>query len=373
MDSLSTLPCTHLIREHGPIATNIRPMQFYMGEDFDYTPMYRRELESYFQTRHNGGNPALDLAKHHFEFQTGFLGPEGSFLKTVLSYLNNLTWSSPPYPSPYTPSVFFPRAMKVRRMTPTAEFRAQFHNMLIDEATFQVIMKHEVTPRDILVDYVKRYTRHIDQTDIIFNHFLESDTVVNIAVQNSLQELASMEPTPLHQEAIRWRCMALAEKIFLVLGRSNSRLLLKEISNNFQYQNVSVSNVFETAESLDLPVREIMAGWFEQTEPFLFSFSPVTALQSVNPDTQESFYQTRFSVANDGTTAGVFRTSLRVDPEPTELHSAQSSDDDRNFWSTNLINARYHYGPSHINPGRYNSGSWDCLRNQTLSGESQFV
>lgn len=351
MDSTITSACTYLIREHGAFATNAGPMVFFMGEDFDYTPMYQRNVEAYFDTRHNGENMALHLPAHYFEFQIGFLGLEGKFLKTILSYLHNHTWSRvPPNPSPYTPSVFFPSAMKIKRMSPKAEFLAGIHHMPMDEATLQVILKNEVTFRESLTNYVKRYMRHIDQTDIVFEHFLESDAVVNIAVKNSLQTLASLEPNALRQEAMRLRCMALAEKLYTFLGRANSRLLLQELSNKFQHQNISVSDVFDTADSLELPVREIMTGWFSETEQFQFSFSPATFSKHLNPETQATFYQVSFDVANAGTTAGVFRAHVRVAAASTEADSSLTSEEDRELLLTNLNSSGFEWGPRILVP-----------------------
>ena len=343
MNSTMTEPCTFLIREHGAIASNPGPILKFRGEDFDYTPMYRNQLEAYFDTRNNGENLALGLPNHYFEFQTGFLGLEGLFFKTVLSYLHNHTWSRvPPNPSPYTPSVFFPHAMKVTRMSPIAEYRAEMHRMQFDEL--------KLTPRTALTDYVKRYTRHIDQIDVVFEFFLEGDAVVNIAIQNSLQALANLEPTALRQEAIRLRCMALAEKIYTFLGRENSRMLLQELTNKFPHRNISVSDVYDTADSLDLPVRDIMTGWFDESEQFHFNFSPATFSKHLNPETQETFYQVSFDISNSGTTAGVFRPLLRVAPESTETDSSDGAVEDRELWLTNLNNAGFDWGPRILVP-----------------------
>ena len=343
MDSTMTEPCTFLIREHGAIASKPGPILKFRGEDFDYTPMYRNQLDAYFDTRHNGENLALRLPNHYFEFQTGFLGLEGLFVKTVLSYLHNHTWSRvPPNPSPYTPSVFFPSAMNVTRMSPIAEYRAEMHRMQFDEL--------KLTPKTTLTDYVKRFTRHIDQTDVVFKFFLEGDAVVNIAIQNSLQTLANLEPTALSQEAIRLRCMALAEKIYTFLGRENSRLLLQELSNLFPYQNISVSDVYDTADSLELPVRDIMTGWFDESEQFLFNFSPATFSKHLNPETQETFYQVSFDISNSGSTTGVFRALLRVAPESTENDSLVGAEDDRELWLTNLNTAGFDWGPRILVP-----------------------
>lgn len=353
MDSTITEPCTYLIREHGAIATKPGPILKFRGEDFDYTPMYRNQLEAYFDTRHNGENLALSLPNHYFEFQTGIVGSEGLFLKTILSYLHNHTWSRvPPNPSPYSPSVFFPRAMQVKRISPKAEFLADSHGMVMqmDEATLQIVLRNELSMRKSLTNYVKRYTRHIDQTGVVFKRFLESDVIVNIAVHSSLQTLANLEPNALRQEAIRLRCIALAEKIYTYLGRADSRLLLQEISNKFQYQNINVSYVFDIADSLDLPVREIMAGWFDETEQFHLSFSPATYSQHINPDTQKTYYQIRFAVANSGRTAGVFHSSLRVAPASTESGFSMSSEEDRDLWFANLNNSVYDRGPRLLVP-----------------------
>lgn len=351
MDSTIATACTYLVREHGAFATNAGPMVFFMGEDFDYTPMYQRNVEAYFDTRHNGENMAFHLPAHYFEFQIGFLGLEGKFLKTILSYLHNHTWSRvPPNPSPYTPSVFFPSAMKIKRMSPKAEFLAGIHHMPMDDATLQIILKNEVTFRKSLTNYVKRYMRHIDQTDVVFEHFLESDAVVNIAVKNSLQTLASLEPNALRQEAMRLRCMALAEKLYTFLGQANSRLLLQELSNKFQHQNISVSDVFDTADSLDLPVRAIMTGWFSETEQFQFSFSPAKFSKHLEPETQETFYQVSFDVANAGTTAGVFRTNVRVAAASTEADSSLTSEEDRTRLLTNLNSSGFEWGPRILVP-----------------------
>lgn len=353
MNSTMTEPCTYLIREHGAIASNPRPIPKFRGEDFDYTPMYRNQLEGYFDSRHNGENLALSLPNHYFEFQTGIVGSEGLFLKKILSYLHNHTWSRvPPNPTPYSPSVFFPRAMQVKRISPKAEFLADFHGMVLqmDEATLQMVLGNELSMRKSLTTYVKRYTRHIDQTGVVFRRFLESDAVVNIAVHNSLQTLTNLEPNALRQEAIRLRCIALAEKIYTILGRADSRLLLQEISNIYQYQNINVSDVFVIADSLDLPVREIMAGWFDETEQFHFSFSPATYSQHINPDTQKTYYQIRFAVANSGSTTGVFHSSLRVAPPATESGFSMSSGEDRELWLTNLNNSVYDRGPRLLIP-----------------------
>ena len=348
MDSLITAPCVFLIREHGPIATNTTQVR---GGGDDLSWIYRMHLDAYFETRNNGGNMIFGLASHYFEFQSGFLGVEGPFLRKVLSYLHNHTWSRvPPNPSPYTPSVFFPREMKVKRMTPKAEYLAGIHHMPMDDNTLQTIIRSEVTFRKTLTDYVKRYTRHIDQTDVVFNHFLESDAVVNIAVQNSLKELVTLEPNALRQEAIRLRCIALAEKIYNFLGRENSRQLLQTLTNKFQHQNISVSDVFDTGESLDLPVKEIMAGWFDETEHFNFSFSPAIFSKRIDPDTQDTYYQVSFAVANTGTTAGVFRTSLRVAPDPTEFVLLTDPEDERRVGFLNMNNAVYASGPRILIP-----------------------
>ena len=345
MNSTITEPCTYLIREHGAVATNIRFLERVRGPD------YTRWVDSYFNGRKNGENMVFHLPAHYFEFQTGFLALEGQFLKTVLSYLHNYTWSTlRPNPSPYTPSVFFPRAMKVKRMSPQAEFLARIHTMPMDDATKQSIVKTEVTSKRTLTDYVKRYTRHIDQTDIVFEFFLESDAVVNIAVQNSLQALANLKPNALRLEAVRLRCMALAEKIYTFLGRTDSRLLLQEISNKFRYQNIAVSDVFDTADSLELPVREIMEGWFDETEKFHFHFSPATFSKHFNPHTQEPFYQVSFDVANTGSTAGVFRALLRVAQESTESDSILGPVADRELWLTSLNSAGYYWGPRILVP-----------------------
>ena len=351
MDSTITEPCTYLIREHGAVATKPGPVLKFRGEDFDYTPMYRNQLEAYFDTRHNGENLALSLPNHYLEFQTGIVGLEGPFLKTVLSYLHDHTWSRvPPNPSAYTPSAFFPGAMQVKRMSPRAEFLAETHRMPMDEATLQTILKSEVTLRKSLTNYVKRYTRHIDQTDVVFKHFLESDAVVNIAVQTSLQTLANLEPTALRHEAIRLRCMALAEKIYSFLGRANSRLLIQELSNKFQYQNISEAAVFDAADSLELPVREIMAGWYDETEEFQFNFSAATYSKHLNRDTQEPFYQVVFDIANTGSTAGVFRALVRVAQESTESDSSFGPEEDRELWLANLNSAGYDWGPRILVP-----------------------
>lgn len=344
MDSTITEPCTYLIREHGAVATKPGPVLKFRGEDFDYTPMYRNQLEAYFDTRHNGENLALSLPNHYLEFQTGIVGPEGPFFKTVLSYLHDHVWSRvPPNPSPYSPSVFFPRAMQVKRMSPIAEYRALMHRMSFGDDL-------SLTPQRTLTDYVKRYTRHIDQTDVVFEFFLESDAVVNIAVQNSLQTLANLEPTAIRQEAIRLRCMALAEKMYTFLGRADSRLLLQEISNKFQYQNISESAIFDAADSLELPVREIMAGWYDETEQFQFDFSPATYAKHLNRDTQETFYQVSFDVANSGPTAGVFRALVRVAQESTESDSSFGPEEDREMWLANLNSAGYDWGPRILVP-----------------------
>lgn len=351
MNSKIIEPCTYLIREHGAIATNTSTVLKFRGEDFDYTPMYRNQLEAYFDTRHNGENLALGIPNHYFEFQIGILGLDGLFLKTILSYLHNHTWSRvPPNPSPYTPSVFFPRAMQVKRMSPKAEFLAEIHKMPMDEATLQFMLKEAVPLRRSLTNYIKRFTRHIDQTDVVFDFFLESDLVVDIAVQNSLQTLVNLEPNALRLEAMRLRCMALAEKIYTFLGRANSRLLLQEISNKFQYQNISVSDVFETADSLELPVREIMAGWFDETEQFHFSFSPAKFSKHLNRDTQETFYQVSFDISNYGNTGGVFRALLRVAQGSTESDSIISQAEDRELWLANLNSAGYDWGPRILVP-----------------------
>ena len=348
LDSLIIQPCTYLLREHGLFATTNDRVITGGG---DSTWAFRSQFDGYFGTRHNGENLVQDLPNHYFEFQTGFLGLEGSLFKKVLSYLHNHVWSRiAPNPSAYSPSTFFPSAMKVKQMSPKAEYRARIHSMPMDEEMRTSIVNSEVSLRESLTYYVKRYTRHIDQTDYVFQHFLESDAVLNIAIRYSLQELANLEPCAIVQEAIRLRCMALAEKLFRGLGRANSRVFLQEISNNFRHQNMTVSDVFDIAESLELPVKEIVAGWFDQTDQFNFSFSPATVSKHVNPDTHENYYQVRFAVANEGTTAGVFRSSLRVAPDATEYLSASNPEEQRRLGLSNLSNAGFGSGPRFVIP-----------------------
>ncbi|MYD46379.1 MAG: hypothetical protein F4W92_08515 [Gammaproteobacteria bacterium] len=347
LDSLITQPCTYLLREHGLFATT----NYRVIGGGDSTWAYRSQLEGYFGTRHNGENLVQDLPNHYFEFQTGFLGLEGSLFKKVLSYLHNHAWSRiAPNPSAYSSSIFFPSAMNIKQLSPKAEYRARIHSMPMDEEMRTSIVNSEVSLREGLTYYVKRYIRHIDQTDYVFQHFLESDAVLNIAIRYSLQELASLEPSAIVQEAIRLRCMALAEKLYRGLGRANSRVFLQEISNNFRHQNVSVSDVFDIAESLELPVKEIVAGWFDQTDQFNFSFSSATVSKHVNPDTQENYYQVRFAVVNEGKTAGVFRSSLRVAPDATEYLSASNPEEQRRLGLSNLSNAGFGSGPSFVIP-----------------------
>ncbi|MXW07331.1 MAG: hypothetical protein F4Z87_04270, partial [Gammaproteobacteria bacterium] len=144
MDSVITEPCTYLIREHGAFATKLHEVIFFMGEDYDYTPAYRSNLEAYFRMRTNGGDLALGLADHFFKFDVGLKGPEGEYMKMVLSYLHHLVWTNTSYAAPYSPSVFFPRAMKVKRMTPKAEFLVSIHNMPMDDATLQFVLQDAV-------------------------------------------------------------------------------------------------------------------------------------------------------------------------------------------------------------------------------------
>ena len=348
MDSLITQPCTFLLREHGPIATKTNQV---IAGGADTTWAFRANLEAYFGTRHSGGNLVQELPNHYFEFQTGFLGLEGSLFKRVLSYLHNHTWSRiAPNPSAYSPSVFFPSAMKVKQLSPKAEYLARMHSMPMDEEMRSSIVRREVSLRKSLTYYVKRYTRHIDQTDYVFRHFLESDAVLNVAVGYSLQELVNLGPSPIVQEAVRLRCIALAEKLYRGLGRANSRLLLQEISNKFRHQNISVSDVFDIAESLELPVKEIVVGWLDQTDQFDFSFSPAMFSKHVNPDTQENYYQIRFAVVNEGTTAGVFRSSLRVAPDMTEFLHPSNPEEERRLGLSNMSNAVYGSGPRFVIP-----------------------
>lgn len=348
LDSLITQPCTYLLREHGPIATTTNRV---IAGGGDTTWAFRANLEAYFGTRHSGGNLVQELPNHYFEFQTGFLGLEGSLFKRVLSYLHNHAWSRiAPNPSAYSPSVFFPSAMRVKQLSPKAEYLARMHSMPMDEEMRSSIVRREVSLRKSLTYYVKRYTRHIDQTDYVFRHFLESDAVLNTAVRSSLQKLVNFESSAMVQEAIRLRCIALAEKLYRGLGRANSRLLLQEISNKFRHQNVSVSDVFDIAESLELPVKEIVVGWLDQTDQFDFSFSPALFSTHVNPDTQENYYQIRFAVVNDGTTAGVFRSSLRVAPDMTEFLPPSNPEEERRLGLSNMSNAVYGSGPRFVIP-----------------------
>ena len=348
LDSLITQPCTYLLREHGPIATTANRVITGGG---DSTWAFRAQLDGYFGTRHNGENLVQELHNHYFEFQTGFLGIEGSLFKRVLSYLHNHAGSRvAPNPSAYSPSTFFPSAMKVKQMSPKAEYRARMHSFPMDEDMRSAIIRSEVSLRKSLTYYVKRYTRHIDQTDYVFQHFLEGDAVLNLAVRHTLEELVNLEPSAIVQEAIRLRCIALSEKLYQGLGRANSRQLLQEISNRYRYQNVAVSDVLDIAESLELPVKEIVAGWFDQTEQFSFSFSPATVSKHLNPDTQENYYQVRFAVANEGATAGVFRSSLRVAPNASEYLTVANPEEEHRLGLSNLSNAVYGSGPRFVVP-----------------------
>ena len=372
MDSNISQPCTYSMREHGLIATKLKRIS--MSANYDNTRLYRMEIDMYFAKRHTGGDLELEFADHFFEFQIGFKGLKGEYIKTVLSYLHNLIWSDRPHPTPYSASVFFPRAMKVTRMSPKAEYIARMHTMQMDESMLQSVIKDEVTLKKTIIDYVKRYMRHIDQTDIVFNYFLEGDAVVNTAVQNSLQTLAHEEPHALTQEAIRLRCIAIAQKIFYTLGRAKSRQLLQNLTEKFQYQNISVSDVIDTAVTLDLPVKEILVGWFDKTEQFHFSFSPATVSKHLNPETEEIFYQIILAVSNTGTTTGVFRTLLRVDSGATEINPTESLEEDRTPRLAKLENAGYVWGPliliptgttqdvgiiTATRPYRVNLRSWD--------------
>lgn len=348
MDSLITQPCTLLLREHGPIATKTNQV---IAGGADTTWAFRANLEGYFGTRHNGENLVQALPNHYFEFQTGFLGLEGSLFNRVLSYLHNHAWSRiAPNPSAYSPSTLFPSAMKVKQMSPKAEYRARMHSFPMDEEMRTSIVNSEVSLRKSLTYYVKRYTRHIDQTDYVFQHFLEGDAVLNLAVRHTLEELVNLEPSAIVQEAIRLRCIALSEKLYQGLGRANSRQLLQEISNKYRYQNVAVSDVLDISESLELPVKEIVAGWFDQAEQFSFFFSPATVSKHLNPDTQENYYQIRFAVANEGATAGVFRSSLRVAPNASEFLSGSNPEEEHRRGLSNLSNAVYGSGPRFVIP-----------------------
>ena len=337
MNSAITGSCIYLLREHGLFATKFDRNFPDYGENADYSWVYSSWTQQYFQARLNGGNIEMNFANHFLDYRIGTTGNEGEYLLMILSYLQDLVWNR--RLDRYSQNAYFPRAMNVQRMSPSAEIMARWSNVY-----------ESVSFRHTLTEYMKRYTRHLDVAEVVSRDFLENMDVVDIAIRNSLKQLSTSDSSPIYLEAIRLRCATEAYKIYDAVGREGSIRLLNELTRNYSYSNLSIEQFYELAESIDIPMRMIMAGWYDSSEGFTFNFSSVSAIRYLNSQTQEPYYQVTFRIENNGDSAGVFSTRLFVS-STDEVGSSDTRDSDLQEYDFEMLNsATRERGPTIIVP-----------------------
>ena len=302
MHSIMAGPCYFLLREHGFWTANFDAMIsdniLWVGQDSSNT--FVAYVEYYFRENRFGLNLGLDLANNFFDYQVGFSGPEAVALEIILSYLHDLVWTEPMgagrYMDKFSISAFLPHRMEFKPAGSSFGLSPEMYRRL---AVVMWFFSH----------HLKTHTMHIDMMLSVSNQNLEAEDIQTMALESSLQELLSQPLTPKVIEAIRLKCVTLSQKLYSALGAEQAKDFLQKLVKEYQFNNVSLQDVYRLTETEDIPVQKILGDWFEQEQNPVFKFSTLeTILRS--DSTGSAYFQTLFNVKNEGDSTGILQTQI---------------------------------------------------------------
>ncbi len=302
MNSATSGECFVLIREHGLTTIGEGGYAPYL-DSVQWTEEMLRAImkqwvESYWSSNLVGDNIYLDFYSSYWENNVGFRGEEGEALSFLIENLNNLVWFRSM--DAFSPSAFIPSAMG-------------FHGNEVTGRRYSQTIQFGMFPGrfSLLSYYFKPHFRHLDTIDTVVPQYVfGSEEIQQVAVDNSIETLLQSDHDPIKLEALRLKCMNISHKLFHFLGVEDTKRLLRELVEAYRYQNLSLEDFYNTADSLDLAVRQILGNWYSSVDTPSLVFSLAKSSPRQDKEMEGAYYQTVFEVSNLGEATAVFKPSV---------------------------------------------------------------